>query len=205
VKRVLDIVAAVLGLVVLAPLLAIIALAVRLDSSGPVLFRQTRVGRNGRPFEILKFRSMHQASSPAVGAPLLTTSTDPRITRIGAVLRRTKLDELPQLLNVMVGDMSLVGPRPEVPRYVAAYSDEARSEILSVRPGITDEAAIEFRDESALLELSSDPERTYVEEILPRKVEHYRRYVRNRTLLGDLSILARTIWRVIRPSDLRRE
>lgn len=196
-KRLVDVVAAVSGLLLLAPLLMFIAVAVRIDSKGPVLFRQTRVGRDGRTFQILKFRSMYHARHPRDGAAQITAATDPRITRFGALLRRTKLDELPQLINVLRGDMSLVGPRPEVPRYVAMYPPDARAEILSVRPGITDEAAIEFRDEGEVLGRSVDPERTYVEDILPRKIQLYRDYVRHRSLLGDLAIILRTLRRIL--------
>lgn len=195
-KRFVDVVAALLGLLLLAPLLLVIAFAVRIDSEGPALFRQTRVGRDGRTFQILKFRSMYHGHHCRDGATQITAASDPRITRVGTLLRRTKLDELPQLINVLRGDMSLVGPRPEVPRYVAMYPPDARSEILSVRPGITDEAAIEFRDESEILGRSDDPERTYVEEILPRKIRLYRDYVRHRSLLGDLGIILRTLRRI---------
>lgn len=202
-KRVLDLLAAVTALVVLFPLLIAVALAVRLESPGPAIFRQVRVGRGGQPFEILKFRSMRHVVVPSTADLQITAAADPRITRVGSVLRRTKLDELPQLFNVLAGDMSLVGPRPEVPRYVALYPPDAREEILSIRPGITDEAAIEFSDEGDLLTQSADPERTYVAEILPRKIELYRRYVRTRTLRGDIGILLRTVLRIastLRPS-----
>jgi lipopolysaccharide/colanic/teichoic acid biosynthesis glycosyltransferase len=154
-------------------------------------------------FQILKFRSMTYARSPAAGAPQITASSDPRITRVGGFLRRFKLDELPQLINVLRGDMSLVGPRPEVPQYVDLYPADARREILSVRPGITDEAAIEFSDEGIILAGSADPERTYVEDILPRKVQHYRRYVRNQSLAGDLGIIFRTLLRIAAPGARR--
>lgn len=199
-KRLFDIFAATLGLALLAPVMLCIAIAVRLESAGPVLFRQVRVGRGGRPFEILKFRSMRIPGARDPIGPEITASGDARITRFGSVLRQSKLDELPQLINVLKGEMSLVGPRPEVPRYVAMYPSAARAEILSVRPGITDEAAIEFRNESDVLGTSEDPERTYVEEILPRKVRHYLCYVRNRSLPGDLLILARTLWRIVTSS-----
>jgi len=198
-KRLVDVIAALFGLLLLAPLLVFIAFAVRVDSEGPALFRQARVGRDGRTFQILKFRSMHHARHSSAGASQITAAADARITRVGALLRRTKLDELPQLINVLRGDMSLVGPRPEVPRYVAMYPPNARAEVLSVRPGITDEAAIEFRDESDILGRSEDPERTYVEEILPRKIQIYRNYVRNRSLLGDLCIILRTLRRIVFP------
>lgn len=195
-KRLLDFVVAATGLLLLAPLMAVIALAIRMGSPGPVLYRQTRVGLAGKPFKILKFRSMSHAGASGAVFREITVGADPRITRAGAFLRRTKLDELPQLLNVLLGEMSLVGPRPEVPRYVERYPPDARREVLSVRPGITDEASIEFRNESELLARSSDPELTYVEEILPRKLEHHRQYIRSRSLAGDVGIILRTLGRI---------
>ena len=182
---------ATLGLLLLSPLLLAVALAVRLDSPGPVLFRQERVGRFGRIFRIHKFRSM------GVGAPVLgqaiTVGADPRITRVGHLLRHYRLDELPQLIDVLTGDMSLVGPRPEVPRYVAQYPQPLRSRVLSVRPGITDPAALEFIDEAALLARASDPEREYIEVILPRKLARQAEYAEGATLATDLAIIARTL------------
>lgn len=195
-KRAVDLLVSMAGLVLLAPLMLMIVVAVRLDSRGPALFRQVRVARGGRHFEILKFRSMF--SSPVHAGPLVTADGDSRITRVGAFLRQTKLDELPQLINVLMGDMSLVGPRPEVPKYVAMYPPGLREIVLSVRPGITDEASIQFRDESALLAGASDPEATYVKEILPRKLDIYARYARHHTFFGDLCILARTLLLVVR-------
>jgi lipopolysaccharide/colanic/teichoic acid biosynthesis glycosyltransferase len=187
-KRVFDVVMAALALVLLSPLLVMLALAVRLDSAGPVLFRQERVGRHGRPFNILKFRSMR--SGPG---PLVTAGGDPRITRTGRLLRASKLDELPQLWNVLCGDMSLVGPRPEVPRFVAVYPADVRDRVLAVRPGITDPAAIRFRDEEAMLAAVVDPERHYVEYILPAKLAAYEEYVRSRCFAGDLRVIVATI------------
>jgi lipopolysaccharide/colanic/teichoic acid biosynthesis glycosyltransferase len=195
-KRAFDLVASAAGLLLLWPVMAVIALAVRLDSPGPALFRQVRVGRAGREFELLKFRSM--VSGRSAKGPLVTASGDARITRVGGWLRSSKLDELPQLINVLRGDMSLVGPRPEVPRYVAMYPGHLRDVVLSVRPGITDEASIEFRDESDILGAAADPEATYVRQILPRKLEIYERYVRDHSLGGDLRILWRTFARVLR-------
>ena len=189
-KRLFDITLSLLALVLLCPLLLAVALWVRLDSRGPVLFRQQRVGRGGRPFAILKFRTM-QVNAEAAGLQI-TVGQDPRITRAGRWLRRSKLDELPQLLNVLRGEMSMVGPRPEVPRYVALYPADQRATVLSVRPGITDLASLAFRDESTLLARSADPERTYVEEILPIKLRHACDYVARRSLWLDLHILART-------------
>lgn len=195
-KRALDLVTALLGLVLLSPVMLVIAAAVRLDSPGPAFFRQQRVARGGRIFEILKFRSMRDL--PAGSGKLITVEHDSRITMVGAFLRRTKLDELPQLINVLKGDMSLVGPRPEVSKYVDLYPAEIRALVLSVRPGITDEASIEFRNESALLASAVDPESCYITEILPRKLEIYARYAQKHTLLGDLRILARTLLAVVR-------
>ena len=194
-KRLFDIAFALLALLLLGPLLLAVALWVRLDSPGPVFFRQQRVGRSGQLFDIYKFRTM-QTGAEAMG-PQITVGEDARITRAGAWLRRAKVDELPQFLNVLRGDMSVVGPRPEVPRYVAQYPADVRETVLSVRPGITDLASIEFRDESALLARSSDPERTYVEQILPAKLRHAQEYVRTRSLWLDLRIIARTVLAVL--------
>ncbi len=194
-KRAFDLVAAGAGLVVTSPVLAAAAVAVKLDDpSGPIFFRQVRVGQGGRTFRILKFRSMRVST----GGPEVTSAADDRITNVGRLLRRTKLDELPQLVNVLVGDMSLVGPRPEVPRYVAEWPAAARTVILSVRPGITDPGSIEFRHEETELAAAADPERHYVDVILPRKVALYEEYVRTRSFLGDLAILLRTAAAVAR-------
>jgi lipopolysaccharide/colanic/teichoic acid biosynthesis glycosyltransferase len=193
-KRAFDLVAAVLGLAVLAPLLVVVAALVAVSSRGPVLFRQQRVGRHGEPFEILKFRTMVDA--PTGIGPLVTVAGDRRITRVGRVLRATKLDEVPQLWNVVRGDMSLVGPRPEVPKYVAMYPHDARTKILSIRPGMTDDASIMFRNESEILGLASDPERVYVEQILPRKIEMYLRYADRHSVVGDICIISRTLLRI---------
>lgn len=194
-KRLFDIAFALLALLLLGPLLLAVALWVRLDSPGPVFFRQQRVGRRGQLFDIYKFRTM-QTGAEAMG-PQITVGEDARITRAGAWLRRSKVDELPQFINVLRGDMSVVGPRPEVPRYVAQYPADVRQAVLSVRPGITDLASIEFRDESALLARSQDPERTYVEQILPAKLRHAQQYVRTHSLGLDLRIIARTVLAVL--------
>ena len=171
------------------PFQALIALAVRLDSRGPLFYQAVRCGRDGQPFRMLKFRSM-VPQAPSQG-PIITAGGDPRITRVGRFLRRTRLDELPQLWNVLRGDMSLVGPRPEDPRFVAHYTQEQR-EVLSVRPGISGLAQIEFRDEEQMLP-ADDPERFYIREILPRKLAIDLHYVRHRSARGDLRILARTL------------
>jgi lipopolysaccharide/colanic/teichoic acid biosynthesis glycosyltransferase len=190
-KRAFDLLLAGLGLVLLSPLLLVIAIAIRIDSPGPVFYRQERIGRHGVPFRIHKFRTMRH--EPQHGGPQITVGDDARITRVGVFLRRTKLDELPQFIDVLRGRMSLVGPRPEVPRYVALYPAELRAEVLSVRPGITDLASIEFRDEAALLARASDAEREYVEVVMPRKLALAARYVRSASLVLDVTILWRTL------------
>jgi lipopolysaccharide/colanic/teichoic acid biosynthesis glycosyltransferase len=188
-KRAVDVLLSALGLIALSPLLACIALLVKCDAPGPVFFRQQRVGRGGRLFRIHKFRTMRAGGD----GPPITADGDARVTRAGRWLRRAKLDELPQLIDVLKGDMSLVGPRPEVPRYMALYPPEARAQILSVRPGITDRAAIEFRDEERLLAASPDPERAYVEQLMPLKQRYYLDYVRGHSLMGDARIVADTL------------
>jgi len=193
-KRLFDLVVAAAGLLLLSPLLLGIALWIKLDSPGPVFFRQQRVGRFGVLFRIHKFRSMSDAA-PLAG-PQLTVGADPRITRAGHVLRRTKLDELPQLIDVLAGTMSLVGPRPEVPRYVAMYPAELRDKVLSVRPGITDPASIEYHDESALLARAADPERVYIEQIMPAKLRFAARYVEQMSVPNDVRLILATLRRL---------
>ncbi|MCY1196989.1 UDP-glucose:undecaprenyl-phosphate glucose-1-phosphate transferase [compost metagenome] len=194
-KRLFDLTCATIGLLVCAPVFALIALAIKLDSPGPVFFRQVRVGRNGRPFRIHKFRSMHIAVK---GQREITVNNDPRVTRSGKLLRKWKLDELPQLIDVLRGAMSLVGPRPEVPRYVELYPSDMRSLILSVRPGITDLASIQFRDENTLLDQAGDPEAVYIHQILPEKLRLQAEYVRERSFFYDLRILWQTVIKVIK-------
>ncbi|HRY98820.1 MAG TPA: sugar transferase [Bacteroidales bacterium] len=194
-KRLTDILGSLFGLLLLSPLLLLLALAVVLDSKGGVLYRQERVGRRGKVFRLLKFRTMRPLAER--GGLLSLGGGDPRITRVGAVLRKYKLDELPQLFNVLLGQMSLVGPRPEVPRYVAHY-DERQRKVLSVRPGLTDYASLEYFDEGELLAASPDPEKTYLESILPRKLELALRYVAEQSLRTDLRILCRTLLRILR-------
>ena len=190
-KRVFDLVGATLALGLLWPLLVGIALWIKLDTPGPVLFRQQRVGRQGRLFSIRKFRTM-AADAPKRG-PLITVSDDPRITRAGAWLRRSKLDELPQLIDVLAGHMSLVGPRPEVPAYVACYPSALRESVLAVRPGITDPVSLEFADEGALLAAAADPEREYIQVLLPRKLRAAVAYAERATLWTDLGVIGRTL------------
>ena len=188
-KRMFDLVVAGLGLLLISPLFLLIALAVKLDSPGPVFFRQERVGRGGRPFRIHKFRTMRDG---AAGAQI-TVGADARITRVGAVLRRSKLDELAQLIDVLEGTMSLVGPRPEVPRYVAMYPPALRDKVLSVRPGITDIASIEYRQESELLARAADPEHEYVHVIMPAKLKLAAAYVEQASLATDIRLILRTL------------
>lgn len=189
-KRAFDIFFSVGALLVLAPLLLAVALWVKFDSNGPVFFRQRRVGLYGREFGIYKFRTMR--TDATLSGAQITVGADPRITRSGAFLRKYKVDEFPQFINVALGEMSVVGPRPEVPRYVALYPSATRELVLSVRPGITDLASIEYRDENALLGGSADPESTYLNEIMPAKLAYCERYVRERSFVGDLTIIRRS-------------
>jgi lipopolysaccharide/colanic/teichoic acid biosynthesis glycosyltransferase len=190
-KRLFDLLGAAVALLLLSPLLLVLALVIRLDSPGPVFFRQERVGRHGRLFRIHKFRTM-VADAPQRG-PAITVGADPRITKSGAWLRRTRLDELPQLIDVLRGDMSLVGPRPEVPRYVQHYPPRLRERALAVRPGITDPSSLAFIDEAELLARAADPEREYIEHILPRKLQAAADYAERATLWTDLQVIARTL------------
>ncbi|MFA5205792.1 MAG: sugar transferase [Lentisphaeria bacterium] len=189
-KRLFDLAAAVGGLLVLSPLLVLTALAVKLTSPGPVLFCQERVGRGGRPFRILKFRTM-VADAERRGLRI-TAGGDPRVTPVGRLLRRYKLDELPQLWNVAVGEMSLVGPRPEVAKYVALYTMEQRR-VLAVRPGITDPAALAYRHEEALLAQAAEPEQFYIGEVMPAKLRINLDYINRRSFWRDLGVLLRTV------------
>ena len=194
VKRAFDVAASAAGLIVLSPVFLVVGAAVWAQDRGPVFFRQERVGQEGRSFRIHKFRSMRVSNAGS----LVTSALDNRITPVGAFLRTSKLDELPQLIDVLKGDMSVVGPRPEVPRYVAMWPADAREEILSVRPGILDPAAIAFRNEQDELAAAEDPERHYVEVILPKKVLMYRDYVRHRSFLGDLRVIVGTFAAILK-------
>lgn len=196
-KRLFDFTVALLGILLLAPLFVIVACLIKADSLGPIFFRQSRIGRNGVPFKVLKFRTMAE-NSEALG--LVTVGNDLRISKVGHLLRRYKLDELPQLFNVLNGDMSLVGPRPEVPEYVALYPAELREVVLSVSPGITDYASIAYRDENRLLGESADPERTYIEEILPLKLLYCEEYVRRRSFGMDVRIIFLTLAKIWGPT-----
>ena len=195
-KRLFDLLASSCGLLFLAPLLLVLAIWIKLDSPGTVFFRQERVGRAGKLFHIHKFRTM-ATDAELVGLPL-TVGNDVRITTVGRWLRKYKLDELPQLIDVWQGHMSLVGPRPEVPRYVELYPADVRKLVLSVRPGITDQASIEFRDENELLGHTPDPELAYVNEVLPIKLRYYVDYVNSRTFFGDVKLIVKTLISLIR-------
>ncbi|MBR4499387.1 MAG: sugar transferase [Paludibacteraceae bacterium] len=193
--RLCDIVFSFFGLLFLSPLFLMVALWIVIDDPGPVFYRQQRVGRHNKDFGLLKFRSMR------VGADKMSLITigdrDPRVTRAGYYIRKFKLDELPQLWNVLIGDMSLVGPRPEVRRYVDLYTEKQR-QVLSVRPGITDFASIEYIDENKLLAQAADPDKTYIEEIMPAKIELNMRYINNPTLGQYFKIIFLTIAKIIR-------
>ena len=190
-KRLFDLIGATLALLLLAPLLAAAAVAIRVDSPGPVFFRQERVGRGGVLFRIHKFRTM-RVDAPALGLQV-TVGRDARITRVGHWLRHHRIDELPQFIDVLLGRMSLVGPRPEVPRYVALYPASLKVLVLAVRPGITDPASLANLDEPALLAAASDPEREYIDHVLPRKLALQAEYAANATLWSDLLVLGRTL------------
>ncbi len=193
-KRLFDLFCSALALVLLSPLMLAIALLIKREDGGPVFYRGLRVGRWGKPFRVYKFRTM-VVNAERVGGPS-TAERDPRITRLGKALRKYKLDELPELINVLVGEMSIVGPRPEVPQYIAMLSEE-ESEILDLRPGITDWATLWNSDEGAVLAESADPDRAYLEKIRPTKLRLQLEYARKHTLLVDLSIVARTLVAIV--------
>lgn len=193
-KRLFDVLAAVLGLILLGPLFLVVAAAIAVEDGAPVFFRQQRVGRAGRPFQLWKFRTM-RVDAERIGGQL-TVGHDPRITRVGRWLRRTKIDELPQLINVLRGEMSLVGPRPEVPRYVAMYSPEQRA-VLDELPGITDPASLRYYDESAVLATATDPERHYISHVMPEKIRLNLEYAAQATPLTDLLIVLSTLRRIV--------
>jgi lipopolysaccharide/colanic/teichoic acid biosynthesis glycosyltransferase len=192
-KRTFDLTLCILGLMVIWPVLLVIMILIRRDGGKTVFFRQLRIGKNGNPFLIWKFRTMVE-DAESLGKQL-TVGDDPRITRIGYWLRKTKLDELPQLFNILSGEMSFVGPRPEVPKYVELYTEEQK-QVLNLLPGITDLASIEYRDESNLLAESSDPEKTYIEEIMPEKIRINLEYCNRSNVLTDLMVILKTLFRV---------
>ena len=190
VKRIFDIICSGLGIIVLSPVLIIIAILIKKGSDGPVFFKQIRVGEKGKNFKILKYRTM-VVDAEKLGRQI-TVGNDNRITKIGSFLRKYKLDELPQLFNVFKGDMSLVGPRPEVPRYVELYNEEQRK-VLDVKPGITDLASIEYRDENALLGTAEDPDDMYINKIMPDKLALNLEYIRKSNVFFDIYIIINTI------------
>ena len=194
-KRTFDVVACVAAVVILCPLWLCIGLLVACGSKGGALYRQTRVGRDGKEFKLLKFSTMRQDADKIGG--LITVGEDARVTRIGRFLRKYKIDELPQFLNIIAGDMSIVGPRPEVPKYVALY-DERQRQVLSVRPGLTDYASIEYISENELLARSSDPDRTYIEEIMPAKLELNLKYIENQSVSEDLRLICKTLFSILK-------
>lgn len=195
IKRLFDLLLSTAALILLSPLLLLIASWIKLGSTGPIVFSQTRVGLGGRLFQIYKFRTMHRDAGRR--GLQITVGMDPRITRPGHFLRKYKLDELPQLVNVLLGQMSIVGPRPEVPRYIEEYEPDVRAKVLSVKPGITDRASIEFKDENTILGCSIDPHQAYIEEILPIKQKFYVEYAENHTLITDLAIIIDTIKAIV--------
>ena len=192
-KRSFDLITSTIGCILISPILIGIALSIKLTSKGPVFFKQKRVGRYGKEFSILKFRTM-VVDAEKLGKQI-TVGNDSRITKIGSFLRKYKLDELPQLINVIKGDMSLVGPRPEVPKYVALYSDKQRR-VLDVRPGITDYASIEYRDENSILGKVDNPEEYYINVIMPHKIDLNMKYIENNNVLIDIGIIFKTIFNI---------
>ena len=192
-KRIFDLVVSFFGLLFLVPFFIIISLCIKFESSGPILFFQNRIGMNGKIFKIFKFRTM-RTGSEKLGK--LTIGDDERITELGKILRKYKLDELPQLINVFFGSMSLVGPRPEVKEFIDLYTSSEKRKILSVKPGITDEASIEMINENEILDSFDDPQEAYREKILPLKIKHYIRYVENQSFTGDLRIIIKTIYKI---------
>ena len=189
-KRVFDIVVAAIGLIVLSPFFVVVAILIRLDSRGSIFFRQERIGKGLRPFSIYKFRTMRMDADRHGGQ--ITVGEDPRITRVGRVLRKAKLDELPQLINVLKGEMSFVGPRPEVPRYVEMFRNDYE-QILAIRPGITDLASLRYRNESTLLGQALNPEQEYITHVLPDKLKLSHEYLQKSSLLFDLTLIFKTL------------
>ena len=193
-KRIFDITLSLFGLIILLPFMLIIAIFIKFDSKGSIFFKQIRVTKGGREFKILKYRTMRAGSDKY---SQITVGKDERITKIGSFLRKYKLDEIPQLINILIGDMSLVGPRPEVPKYVALYTDEQK-EILKVRAGITDYASIEFSDENDLLASEKNPEEAYIEKVMPKKIELNKKYLSEISVLTDIKIILLTIKKILK-------
>ena len=194
-KRAFDIIASGLGLIVLSPLFLVLAIWIKLDSKGPVFYRQVRVGFKNKDFRIFKFRSMRVGADK--GSLVTIGGHDPRVTRSGYFIRKFKFDELPQLINVFLGDMSLVGPRPEVRHYVDYWTPE-QMHVLDVRPGITDPASIKFRNENELMEQAEDPEKYYIEVIMQEKIKLYLEYVEKHSFLYDIGLIFKTFWVIVK-------
>ncbi len=192
-KRLFDLIISLIGILVFSPILIIISLMVSFDSKGGVFFKQIRVGKNDKDFNLIKFRTMNPDSDK--GGLLTVGGRDPRVTKTGYLLRKYKLDELPQLFNVVKGDMSLVGPRPEVRKYVDLYNKKQKK-VLTVKPGLTDYASLEYLNENEILGKSSDPEKTYIKEIMPAKLELNLKYIRERSFIRDIKIIIKTIKKV---------
>lgn len=201
-KRLFDILFSLLGLLVLWPVFLAVAVAVKVQDGGPVFFRQVRVGWRGKEFRLIKFRSMRVASDKT--GPSVTADGDPRITATGRFIRKTKIDELPQLLNVLMGQMSFVGPRPEVSKYVDLYTEDQRA-VLELRPGITDLASIEFRQEEELLASADDPEKLYIDFCIPKKIELNLRYARKAGSFGDLCVILKTLFPFLHRREIGQE
>jgi len=193
-KRVFDFITSLMGLIFLAPLMFFLAFLIKIYDKGPVFYYSRRLGQNFKPFTLLKFRTMI-VNAEMIG-PSVTKDCDKRITRIGRFLRKTKLDEIPQLWNVLKGDMSLVGPRPEVEKYIFYYRDDYE-DILTIKPGITDYATIKFRNEEEILNQFEDVEKSYIEKVLPEKIKLYKKYLNEVGFLTDLKIIFKTLWRII--------
>lgn len=194
-KRIFDLFFSLLGIIILSPIYCIIAILIKLDSKGDILYKQERIGKDEIPFYVLKFRTM--VPNAFTKGALTVGSRDPRVTKVGFYLRKYKLDELPQLFNVLFGEMSFVGPRPEVKKYTDLY-DQNQKMVLSVKPGITDYASIEYRNENDLLAQSDNPEKLYIEEIMPHKLELNLKYIRNRNIFKDVEIIFLTFYSIIK-------
>ncbi|PMM86397.1 sugar transferase [Vibrio breoganii] len=193
-KRTFDLLCSIVGLLLFTPVFIVVAIWIKLDSSGPIFFRQERVGRNGKVFRIHKFRTMRVDSE---NKGRLTVGKDSRVTNSGQFLRKSKVDELPQLIDVVLGKMSLVGPRPEVQEFIDEYPSHVRDVVLSVRPGITDQASIEMIDENQILSKYNDPKKAYIEHILPIKQRYYVAYAENNNIFLDIQIIVKTIFKIL--------
>jgi len=195
-KRIFDVIFTSIGIIPLLPIMGIIALLIKLEDGGSIIFKHERVGYRFRKFKLYKFRTMVENAEKL--GPSVTKADDPRITKIGRFLRKYKLDELPQLFNVLKGEISLVGPRPEVEKYIKHYEEDFKEILWKVKPGITDYATLEFRNEEEILKGSKNTEEIYLQEVLPRKIELYKKYAKEISLLTDLKIIFKTFWRILR-------